>query len=55
MEINMENLLNDAIVRLKEPSTWASIAATLVALHFKIDPGTWKDVTFYGKIGRAHV
>lgn len=34
--------------RLAEPSTWASIAAVLVAAHVSVDPGLWQHIVDAG-------
>lgn len=34
--------------RLKEPSTWASLATLLVGAHVIIDPGLWQHVVDIG-------
>lgn len=44
----MRDLLVYLDARLAEGGTWASLAAALLALHLKLDPGLWKDVSFYG-------
>lgn len=34
--------------RLREPSTWAGIAALLGAIRINIDPGLWSDISTAG-------
>lgn len=36
------------VTRLKEPSTWAALAAGLGTLGVSIPPGVWQDVVFAG-------
>lgn len=36
------------IARLKEPSTWASIAGALIAVHVNIDPGLFQHIADVG-------
>lgn len=44
----MMDLLKYVAARLNESGTWATIAAMLTAAHVQVDPGLWKDITFYG-------
>jgi len=37
-----------AISRLKEPSTWAALAAMFVALHITVEPGLWQSLANLG-------
>lgn len=37
--------MTNIIARLKEPSTWAAIAAALAALGINIPDGTWQAIT----------
>ena len=46
----MNDLFSLLANRLKQASTWASIAALLAALHIGVDPGLWKDITVYGTV-----
>lgn len=40
--------MNAFVARLAEGSSWAAIAAALVALGVNLDPGLWKSVTLAG-------
>jgi len=40
--------LNFSIARLKEPSTWAALAAMFVALHITVEPGLWQSLANLG-------
>ncbi len=38
----MSKFFNYVIDRLREPSTYAGLAAVLAALHINLDPGLWQ-------------
>ena len=44
------DILKYLAARLREPSTWASIAALLAVAHVNVDPGLWATVTAWGVI-----
>jgi len=44
-------ILKFADARLREPSTWAGLAALLGMLHVSVDPGVWQAVTLWGTVG----
>lgn len=46
----MMDLLSFLAARLKEPSTYASLATFAALMHVNIDPGLWKDIALYGGI-----
>ncbi len=36
------------VARLKEPSSWAAVAAALAALGVSVDPGLWQQIAAAG-------
>lgn len=40
--------LKSLIERLKEPSSWAAIAAAMAALGLQVDPGLWQHLALAG-------
>ncbi|MDE2105500.1 MAG: hypothetical protein KGL39_50200 [Patescibacteria group bacterium] len=46
----MMDLLKYLDARLGEPSTYAGIAALLVAAHVNLPTGIWSDITLYGPV-----
>lgn len=47
----MIDLLKYLDARLKEASTWATIAALLAAAHLSIDGALWQEISTWGLIG----
>ena len=46
----MMDLLKYLDARLGEPSTYAGLAALLVAAHVNLPAGLWSDITLYGPV-----
>jgi len=46
----MMDLLKFLDARLGEPSTYAGLAALLMAMNVNVDPGLWHQITLYGTV-----
>ena len=42
------NKLKSFVERLKEPSSWAAVAAAMAALGVSLDPGLWQQIAAAG-------
>ena len=42
------NKLKSLVSRLKEPSSWAAVAAAMAALGLSVDPGLWQHLATAG-------
>ena len=48
MNESANNFLVFTLSRLREPSTWAALAAGFVALHITVEPGLWQSIANLG-------
>jgi len=48
MNASANNFFAFTISRLREPSTWAALAAGFVALHITVEPGLWQSIANLG-------